>query len=225
MANCWHVCSDPDDLCLVLVQLAPASAHPLFDAFDADCETPVFHLFSNPQIIGPTLNNTFSTKFSQSPTNHFNLANLICTMFSIFNQTLQTLERSSTTVTLKRPSFSSRLKQPTDHLLITHLFFGMLFQKNVANLPFILLTLVNLVLLLYFFIYIGYRTSQFHSNLKTYIFHQSFSPYSVSRTHVTSLSLLTGFRTSISHSFSFVHPQPFHSPSLQSILMYTVYGK
>jgi len=55
-------------------------------------------------------------------------------------------------------------------LLIMHLFLEILFQMHFANLPFILLTLVNLALLLYFLIYLHLN---FTLKLKN---HQSFPP-------------------------------------------------
>ena len=82
-----------------------------------------------------------------------------------------TCTRSSTTVTLKRPTVSSRLKI-TDRSFTHHasVLIGISFQKNFANLPFILLTLVNLGLLPL----LDLSTSQFQSKLKTHLFHKSF---------------------------------------------------
>ena len=94
------------------------------------------------------------------------------------------------------------------------------FQKNFANLPSILLTHVNLVL------------------LRCLIFpHLNFIP-SLKLTYSTNHFLLSlfhaltsrlwlfwpGFRTSISHSFSLYHPRPFHSHALRSILLFTMSG-
>ena len=49
---------------------------------------------------------------------------------------------------------------------------------------------------------LGLSSSQFHSKLKTHLFHKSYPLQSVSRTDVTSLALWPGFRTLISPSFS-----------------------
>ena len=49
--------------------------------------SPIFHLFWN-LYIGSKLINAFTTKFSQSPTQHYNLATPpICTIFSVSNLT------------------------------------------------------------------------------------------------------------------------------------------
>jgi len=108
-----------------------------------------------------------------------------------------------------------------DHSLTMHLFFGILCQKNFANLPFILLTLFNLALLLPFLIY---PHLNFTPSLKLLY---STNHFLLSLFHtLTSFLWLSwpGFRFSISHSFSLYHPQPFRSPALRPILMYTVSG-
>jgi len=86
-------CSQLDRLQLILNSAARAFLKLL--------DSSIFHLFEN-TYIGSKSISAYTTKFSQSPTKHSNLASPpICTIFSISNRTF---------VTLKRPTVSSRLK-------------------------------------------------------------------------------------------------------------------
>jgi len=85
-------------------------------------------------------------------TKHSNLASpLICTIFSKSNLTLALVLLPLSLLNV--PQFPLDSKLLTDYLLTIRLFYGMPFQKNFANLQFILLTLINLAPLLQSFIY------------------------------------------------------------------------
>ena len=70
---------------------------------------PIFHLFLN-LYIGSKLINAFTTKFSQSPTKHSNLAINPSYLHNLHRIQSDTCTRSSSLVTLKRPTVCSRLK-------------------------------------------------------------------------------------------------------------------
>ena len=91
------------------------------------------------------------------------------------------------------------------------------FQKNFANLPSILLTLVNLVLLRYLI----YPHLNFTPSLKLTYSTNHFK--SVSRFDVTSLDLLT-WLPDFPLTFIFVyHSRPFHSPALRPTHVHSVW--
>jgi len=102
---------------------------------------------------------------------------------------------SSATVTLTRPSVSSRLKITDRSFIVTRLFFGK--PNNVFNLSFILLKQINWTLSL------PTSVSQFHPQRKTIYFPTIISSYVCLRLRCHSLTLSTWLPHS-HHIFIFV---------------------